>query len=263
MKTYTKVVNVIKETNDYGQFKKLRGNREIRNDELLMQSLKTNGQRQPILVNRKYEVIDGQHRLSILEKLGMPVKFIVDDTYELEHVVTMNNTQKNWSLEQYMNFHADNGKEEYIKVRNFYKDNDLSLRFVILAGAGARFGTADVTKKFKDKTGLVYSFSNQLELESFNRFYKEFLDVLKISNTTNMCNALWTIYTSNNFDGKRLIEKVDPQKGSNFKDLIYGAQSAPVFLDALVSTYNKSLSINSKYYIENFRDAKGSLILPR
>ena len=62
-------------TYEYDKFKKIKGNRKI-NFKNLGKIINSMSKKQlviPILVNEKFEVIDGQHRLQACIELGLPV----------------------------------------------------------------------------------------------------------------------------------------------------------------------------------------------
>ena len=67
-------------TTDYGIFKRLVGNRDIPESRIskIVESIQTIGWvHNPIIVNERMEVIDGQGRLTALQRLKMPVEYIV------------------------------------------------------------------------------------------------------------------------------------------------------------------------------------------
>ena len=77
-------VNSVYRTNDYSLFSKLDGNRDVNKAHLhrLKKSIKEESLCVPIIVNEKYEIIDGQHRFSCWENLMLPVYYIVVEGYK-------------------------------------------------------------------------------------------------------------------------------------------------------------------------------------
>jgi len=120
-------VNKVYKTNDLSMFKEIEGNRPPNPQHIrrLADSIKTNGLLcNPILVNEKYEVIDGQHRLLASKKVSSEIYYIVLKGYSLEEVHALNLNQKNWTSKDFMNGYADMGVESYQKLREFYKKNN-------------------------------------------------------------------------------------------------------------------------------------------
>jgi len=115
------VVNQVRKTNDYSLFKPLVGNRVV--NKLHVKRLKDSFEKtyllNPIIVNDKYEIIDGQHRFQSARELGKPVNFIVAPGYGLREVQVLNENMKNWRKEDYLNAYCDLGHPEYLKFREF------------------------------------------------------------------------------------------------------------------------------------------------
>lgn len=74
-----------------------------------------------IIVNEKFEIIDGQTRFTIAEELGLPIYYIVCHGYSLKEVITLNANAKNWKNSDYLNSFCELGFPEYIKMRNFMR----------------------------------------------------------------------------------------------------------------------------------------------
>lgn len=63
-------------TDNYAKFKRLDGNRgvQLMRVKKVMDSVKANGYiYSPLIVNERYEVVDGQARLEAFKQLGIPV----------------------------------------------------------------------------------------------------------------------------------------------------------------------------------------------
>jgi len=115
------VVNQVRKTNDYSLFKPLVGNRVV--NKLHVKRLKNSFEKtyllNPIIVNDKFEIIDGQHRFQSAKELGKPVNFIVAPGYGLREVQILNENMKNWRKEDYLNAYCDLGHPEYLRFREF------------------------------------------------------------------------------------------------------------------------------------------------
>ena len=109
----------VRETNDYGKFKKLLGNREVQEKRIsqLMVSIKENGfLNSSIIVNENMEVIDGQARCEALKRLGMPIYYCIHKGAGLKECVDLNIKQGNWTLADYCGSYAANGNLNYIRL---------------------------------------------------------------------------------------------------------------------------------------------------
>jgi hypothetical protein len=116
-------VGKVYSTKEYSIFKKLHGNRDVLEfrKKQLIESISERGWiRNPIVVNEKMEVIDGQGRLEALQELGMAVEYVVASGATIDDCVALNIKQSNWRLIDYVNCFADMGKSDYITLLSLY-----------------------------------------------------------------------------------------------------------------------------------------------
>ena len=115
------VIRVMK-TNDYSMFTKIDGNRQIdkKNVNNLIESMKEKLLVCPIIVNEDNQIIDGQNRLEALKELKLPVYYIPIKGYGIREVQMLNTYQKDWSITDFMNCYAEEGRNDYILYKQFY-----------------------------------------------------------------------------------------------------------------------------------------------
>lgn len=110
-------IGQIYETDDYSKFKRLEGNRSIRNIKKILDSIDSVGYvLSPILVNEKFEVVDGQHRLEALKKKGLPVHYMIQKGIGLDECQSLNTGQSNWTTMNYVSSYAEAGDENYLRI---------------------------------------------------------------------------------------------------------------------------------------------------
>jgi len=122
-----KEVNKVYKTSDLSIFKQIDGNRvpNLQHVNRLTDSIRVYGMKcNPILVNERMEVIDGQHRLMAAKNSESFVYYIIVTGYSLNEVHTLNLNQKNWAKKDFMEGYANMGIESYIKLREFVNKND-------------------------------------------------------------------------------------------------------------------------------------------
>jgi hypothetical protein len=120
-------VNKVYKTSDLSIFKQIDGNRvpNLQHIKRLADSIRIYGMKcNPILVNERMEVIDGQHRLMAAKEAESFVYYIIVNGYSLNEVHTLNLNQKNWTKKDFMDGYANMGIESYIKLKAFIKKND-------------------------------------------------------------------------------------------------------------------------------------------
>ena len=114
---------VVSSTTDYGQFKYISGNRILSEPNInsIATQIRQRGQQQPIIINERYEIIDGQHRLEACKKLKIAVEYIKRKGATIEDVISTNIVGKKWGVEDYIHRFATEGNQDYIDLVKFIK----------------------------------------------------------------------------------------------------------------------------------------------
>lgn len=108
----------LSQTKDYSLFKVAK-NRSVNPKDVAKKrkSIAEIGLQSPIIVNKRYEIVDGQHRFHALKELNLPVDYLVSYNWkEEEHTATINNTQKSWNTENWAEFRASQGNREIARA---------------------------------------------------------------------------------------------------------------------------------------------------
>jgi len=125
-------------TNDYDMFKRLEGNRNVTELRVkkITNSIKDVGYvMNPIIVNEKNEVIDGQGRLETLRRLELPVYYIVVEGIGRKECIAMNINQTNWRLYDYIHSYAEIGIVSYVYLLDAVKAFQKSFRLPVILNA--------------------------------------------------------------------------------------------------------------------------------
>jgi len=242
MKLWRKKV-VVKKTSDYTMFKILGCNAEIKPEHVqrILDSIKIRNMlhARPILVNKDYEVIDGQHRLRAAELLGLEIYYEVDEQIRIEDMVLLNSNSRVWKPEDYIRHYAALGYVEYKKLENFLSDQKMNYNlFYRLRKGGKASGYHDGFKKG------TFKFVSDDEIELF----KDCLDQMAIIKTEIHGLQLnkepfiygarfsWAILTLIRKDGFKL--DVFLNKVAFLHDKIHKCVDAAAYLSMLVYIYN-------------------------
>ena len=109
--------NRIYRTSDYEKFSSLEGNREVNLPHLkrLKKSIAELDltESSPILINEKFEIIDGQHRFEVCKYLKKPIYYLIKRGYGLKEIQILNGDSRNWKVEDYIKGYCELGKEEF------------------------------------------------------------------------------------------------------------------------------------------------------
>lgn len=119
MQPMAQVVGQVCQTMDYSLFKTLKGNRNV-NQAHLHRLTKSIGEKyllSPIVVNERFEIIDGQHRFQAAKANNLPVYYIIAIGYGLNEVQILNTNSSNWNNMDYLKAYCDMGLEPYLKFK--------------------------------------------------------------------------------------------------------------------------------------------------
>lgn len=116
-------------TQDYTLFKYLKQNRNIRENGALKESMRLANDLKtfPIIVNKNYEILDGQHRFKYAQLFNYPVYFKIVDDFDMHHVRNWNSCSKLWKAEDYLKSFVDDGYEQYIQLNKLYEYSKIPL----------------------------------------------------------------------------------------------------------------------------------------
>lgn len=198
-------------TKDYSLFKPIDGNRNknLLHINRLKKSMSENYLYTVIIVNDKYEIIDGQHRFEVIKELGLNLNYIVCDGYGLNEVHILNQNSKTWSSDDYLDGYCKLGYSDYIKYREFKQKYDIGHYECMWLLNGSQLSNPTVVfysgefkvKRYKEaieiiekimqikpyysewkRRSFIFAILQLLKNEKFN--FEEFLSKLKIQPTS-------------------------------------------------------------------------------
>ena len=200
-------------TENYDMFKKIGGNRKINkaNYAKIVKSMKEEQLIIPIVVNEKYEIIDGQHRYTACKDLGKPVYFYMVRGYGLDQVKRANIASSNWKKENYLDmFVAENNEvyKEFEEIKERYDlniSNLLKIFAIVQEKQSARVGYEFENGTFTlDGKMEVLRFLTALEDFNFFKFYK----------SNNFLIAFTRLYFKSEYDHDKMKTKLITHRNS-------------------------------------------------
>mgnify|MGYP003632492837 FL=1 len=223
----SKEVNKVYKTSDLSMFNPTKGNRPTNPNHIrkLAHSITVNGLLQnPIIVNEKMNVIDGQHRLKAAKEAKSSIYYIIVKDYGLKEVQTLNLNQKNWNKKDFMNGYADMGIESYKKLKEFYsKNSEFSLGNCVSLCSNRDSSGFDASNKFRagsKKPTMIKQVFNEgtwkgnsfnlgqdyaNKLKSIEPFYDGY-------NRISFVNALMSILKNKEFNFETFLKKLQIKK---------------------------------------------------
>lgn len=118
-----KKIGEVYHTTDTSKFKYLEHNRDVDGRvPRVKKSIEENGWiSQPITVNKKMQVIDGQARLQACKELGIGITYAVIPGLGINECRVLNSISSNWTFVDHIKSHADEGDVNYQYLFQLYK----------------------------------------------------------------------------------------------------------------------------------------------
>tara|TARA_R100001244_G_C5142682_1_gene128197 strand:- start:20 stop:949 length:930 start_codon:yes stop_codon:yes gene_type:complete len=137
LKDDEKVNSEVRSTRDYSKFVILPDNRDTDDVHIaeLVVNIRKRGQLQPIIINEKDEIIDGQTRFKACKLLGIPVMYLTSHKTTIKDVLLINTTQKPWSNRDYLKAYSHSNHwnhTEYKKVGTFIEKYALNFEISLM-----------------------------------------------------------------------------------------------------------------------------------
>lgn len=204
----------MKKTSNYDQFTFIEGNRSINEGHVkkLEASILRNNllHLNPIIVNEKMQVIDGQHRLEVCRRNDIDVWYVVGSREELDEVIDLNTATRKWGMNEYLESHISRGNQHYSKLKSFCEEYDLPL--MVGAGLLANVHGGGSRRKFAEdfKLGLFKSThpgSGEF-VAGVLRDVKKFMDA-GVWRTRDFMDAVIYLFSEKMVERKRFVHKIE------------------------------------------------------
>jgi len=184
------------------------GNRNI--NRAMVDKLKTSMEKWGILTaitvtkyRKRYFIVDGQHRHTAAKELDMIIPAIVVPKESLKVIIDLNTIQKNWSLNNYVDFFALNDDKElaepYRIIQEIY--NTSGLNYTALC-------------RIYSKGGMVAFKKGDLELDNmefahtFILYLTEILPYVPFAKNARFIDAYIRIVKNENYSHRRMMNKL-------------------------------------------------------
>lgn len=246
-----KIINQVYETSAYNDFVFISSNRDIVANINLENSIRESGVIVPVVVNEKMEVIDGQHRITLAEKAGKPVPFIITKGLSKKDMIPINNSSKNWTLMDYIQTFEREGLANYIDLMDIYENNDVTMNTLISIASNS----TDRSKAHKKARVGNFEFYDVDVLNEFLASYKNLQESMIGSIPSNLPLVVYSLYRNKNFDFKRLISK-----SNIFSDKIKGITGHSELMQKTLEIYHQGLSSKSKKVLQWRFGVRGEVV---
>ena len=234
----------MKTTLDYSVFKLIEHNRQVKVDNRLIESIKRKGQLMPIIVNSRFEVIDGQHRLQVLKMLNKPVDYIIRDLTH-QDLIHINAHQKAWSPTDYWNYALKLEHPDVIKLTNLMQSREINNLDHALGCYTS--GTNNVVKALKNFAHGYKSENRQgynfiIHIETGDKLYSIITPILDIIERKRAPSRLYSAIR-NIIQNNELVD-INRLKLVVIENMDYFNLNVDMMTKIFVKQYNKNLKKN-------------------
>lgn len=265
----SRIFATVYEEKDYSIFKKLENNRDV--SSLRFEKLKASFSEKeilnPIIVNEKMEIIDGQGRFEALKALNRPIKYVIAQGSTIDDCQRMNRYNTKWNLSDFVKSYANSGNKNYILLLDAAKEIKSSItRVLCLSRKNEK--TGGICGSSLEDGSFIFTKADRDSAIKKNQLIKEILNALAYEFRINRATiiALSIIFDNPLYDHDRMIKKCEQCRSSYAqmaaqKDValefsrIYNYRSTPSKRVFFEDYYRQSPQYHlSKEYEHNWED---------
>ena len=200
----------------------------------------------PIIVNERKEVIDGQGRLVACKELGLPIYYMQVKGIGGQECIAMNCYQKQWTGRDYIEFYATLGNSNYVRLKKLLDAYKLREKIVVYCADSSSGGS--LVPKIKEGKFVLTNEGYNQAIKILN-FISPLYPLIEKAHgrITEFIKALVLLYKNDIIEPNRMKEQLEKYDMSAVN--ITGLDSA---CDELENVYNKRKNVTNRVY---FRDA--------
>lgn len=230
-------------TTDYFLFKPIDGNRNKNALHLnrLKKSITEHYLFTVIIVNERYEIIDGQHRFECVKDLGLPLNYIVCKGYGLNEVQILNQNSKTWNADDYLTGYCNLKNENYLIYKEFKEKYQFGHNECMSMLTGINMNGGTLFNAFKDGTFKVTNLVNA-EKEAEQIWMLE--DLYKGFKRRAFIYAMLCLFDKPQFDFSEFLQKIKKQP-SALKDCVDIKQYISLIEE--IYNYRRHEKVNLRY----------------
>lgn len=250
------VVSSVYRTENYGLFKKLNGNRAVldKRKSLIISSIKERGWiRNPIVVNEKMEIIDGQGRYEALKELGMPIEYIVSCGATIEDCVVLNMKQTNWKAIDFIKCYAELGYRDYQILLGLCEKYDLQEQIIVNV-AGMYDGDSGAKFKKNNIRNGSFKIMDEESLDDRMEFVRKCLEIIKQSYENIGELKKWAVVLKFVYFCPKISNEVFLSKLRTYSKYIFPCATVKQVVEIFEKIYNARVPVGKKIYFAQERD---------
>lgn len=175
-----KIIAAVYETMDYGKFKMLQCNRDVTEQRKtkLMESFSIGEVLNPIVVNKHFEIIDGQGRYEAKKELGLPIYYVVDEDAGIDDCRRLNTYNTKWTDVDYAKSYAESGNANYIRLMDVCRQLNMNVSTAVKLSGHAVYTKRDEHRIRRGE--LIFTEEDKNNLLRLSRKIDDIVDALNI-----------------------------------------------------------------------------------
>ena len=246
MNEVTLTDNRVKVTREYSKFRKLEGNREVltaRKDKIVKAIEAVGYIPAPIIVNEHMEIIDGAGRYEAAKELKLPIYYLIIPGLGLQHCITMNVSNTNWKVMDYLRSYAEMGNQSYADILWLIERHPSLPITVVTAAATELVGGCDATTIKKGNVYVDHASVDDAD-DALTWIDVHFSDWGKYINGNLRifyCAILWA-YRFSTVSTRRLVDTLQ-----RYKNDFPPVTTIKYTLEQITKLYNKGMKSNKVY----------------
>lgn len=253
-----KVIGQIFEEDNYDIFVKLDDNRDVLSGRLgkIVASISERYILNPIIVNEKFEIIDGQGRYEALKKLKRPIHYIIAPGATSDDCRRMNKYNTKWGKLDFAKSYAKAGKRSYANLLKACKDTSLSISRALRLANHSRTSNARVDETTLFETGgLVFTDDDVVLVGNVCKEIESVVEALQFSGRINdaFCTGVKVCMETKGYKHERMIANCQKCRSTFTQMARLGDQ-----LIEFERIYNKGYTGKNRLYFSDYMRNRGT-----
>ncbi len=253
-----RIIGNIYEEDDYSVFKRLPDNRDVLSKRLnkLIASMTEKYICNPIIVNEKMEVIDGQGRFEARKEMGVPIHYIIAEGADINDCRRMNKYNTQWSKLDFAKSYASKGIADYVLLLRTCKQARLGIKAVLRL---SNRGNVSDTNRMSvlERGDLIFTEKDAETVVRATELAEEIREALTFTDRLNdvFRNGVKIISESEGYNHERMLRNCKALRGSFNQMTALENQ-----LKEFERIYNHRARAKDKLYFSDYMRNRGSAI---
>lgn len=100
----------------------------------------------PVLIDKDFNIIDGQHRFIAMKELDLPIPYQIIEGDVISKTMALNSNQSQWQLIDYVRSYAEQGNDNYRKLLKFDEKHKIGFVPSLYLCFGPNYKGVDIKK---------------------------------------------------------------------------------------------------------------------